>query len=473
MVPSPLPALTPREAQEEAIQQILRDKHHLCRAQVGAGKTLVGVEAVIRSGAQRVLVVSPINPITGWEKTFARQGSTLPFRRIKTLKETDRTLQDLMNGKPGVYALSWELFRAHAWWNSFPLDFVIYDETHRGQNRKSITHAAMKSVRAEYQVALSATPWGNSVQGSWAILYSLWPEVYPKSFWSFVTQYLTKYADEHSKHNVGAERIPGSVWASVPSKSDFPSPFQEEPIIHEIEVDLTPAQQKVYDRLEKEGVAWLEDNILATQLPSEQYLRLMETTLAVPSIKQDWIRRKDKDTGEWERVWGDVVYFKDDAKSTKADALREVLDDLYAAGPIPVLVFTHSKKMATILTEQLQKRGYRARRFIGGMSSEERQWKLENFGKEFDILIATIATVGEGTDGLQEVCSTEVWLSVSDQLILNDQARGRLSRPGQKKTVNRYIIRARNTIETNRQLPRLAENQMTLDASFTERKAAA
>jgi superfamily II DNA or RNA helicase len=464
-------SLTPRPAQEQAIQAILADKRHLCRAQVGAGKTLVGVEAVKRSGAQRVITVAPLNTKSGWQRTFAGQGVELPFQQIKTTSEKDKALVALMDGQPGIFFCGWEVFRRYAMWGAFPIDFAIFDEVHRAQNRKSSTHEAMKSVKAEYQLALSATPWGNHIQGSWAILKSLWPNEYP-AFWTFVTKYLSKEPDRYSKFRVGAEKVPGAVWQSIPSKSDFPSPFTGEPIVHTIEVDLTPAQQKIYDRLEAEGAAWLGENLLATGLPSEKYLRLIETTLAVPSIKQDWIRRKDKDTGEWYKEWGDVVYFKDDAKSSKLDALIEVLNDLYAEAPVPVLVFTHSQKLATILTLQLQGKGYNARRFVGGMSPEERQWKLEAFGKEFDILVATIPTMAEGVDGLQRVCNVEVWLSVSDNPLLNTQAKGRLSRPEQTKPVQRYLILARNTVETNRQLPRIQRNQEELAASFTERQAA-
>jgi superfamily II DNA or RNA helicase len=473
---------TPRPEQEAAIQEVLSSKRHICRAEVGAGKTLIGVEAVIRSGVQTVLLVSPLNPIRGWRKTFERQGSELPFRQIKTLRNEDKDLGALMMGTPGVYAIGWELFRRHAMWKSFPIDFAIFDEVHRGQNRKSSTHEAMKSVRAEYRLNLSATPWGNRIEGSWAILKSTWPEAYP-AFWPFVTKYLTKESDQYSRFKVGPERVPGTVWSSIPSKSYFPSPYQEEPIVHTVEVDLKPAQRKLYAQLEEEGFVWLEDNPLAVELPSTLYLRLMETTLATPSLRYEWrtvpddpeyeIKRpvRTNEAGVLEEEW-EVVYFEDDAKSTKADAVEEVLADLYAEAPVPVLIFTHSEKFATYFTKRLQKKGFDARRFIGGMSPEEREWKLEGFGKEFDILVATIATVGEGTDGLQEVCQNEIWVSVSDNRMLNEQARGRLSRPGQKNKVNRWMILAKNTVETDRQLPRIEKDSMLLEASFTDRKAA-
>lgn len=465
---------TPRPEQEEAIEALLRDGAHLCRAEVGAGKTLVGVEAAIRAGARTVLVVGPLNTRTGWQRTFVRQGSELPFRHVKSLTD-DKGLEALIMGEPGVYFMSWTLYAMYAMWHKFPIDFVVWDEVHRGQNRKSLTHQAMLSTHnAKWKLGLSATPWGNQLHGAWAVIKSLWGSEVAGYFWPWVTQHLSKVPDEHAKFAPGKqERVPGSIWASVPSKSDFPSPFTGTPAVHPIEVELAPAQRRVYERFEKEAFVWLEDNPLATDLPAVQYIRLMEILLAVPSIRQDWIRVKDPATGHWEKVWGDVVYYKPNAKSTKIDAALEVLEDLYADGPVPVLMFTHSEKFATLLTKRLQAKGYDARRFVGGMGVDEREWKREAFGREFDILVATVAAIGEGTDGLQEVCHIEFWFSQSDNRVLNQQARGRLSRPGQEKEVQRYLFMAQDTVETTRQLPRLEEDQMHMDASFTEREEAA
>lgn len=198
-----------------------------------------------------------------------------------------------------------------------------------------------------------------------------------------------------------------------------------------------------------------------------RYIRLLELTLATPSIKQDWIRKKNPDTDEWERVWGDVVYFEPDAKSTKADSVKEIIDDLHVERPEPVIIYTHSRKFCTFLTMRLQSQGFRARRWVGSMSPEEQAWKMDNFGIEYDVLVATIQSVAEGTDGLQQRCAHEIWCSVSDRLILNEQARGRLNRQGQERTVNRWIIRAQNTVEL-KQIARINVDQSILDASYGE-----
>lgn len=464
--------LTPRPDQEDAIQAVLRDKSHICRGEVGSGKTLVGVEASLRSKARFVLVIAPINTFAGWRKTFIRQsaGALTPLV-IDSSKQGKLNFETLASRVPGVYLIGWERFRMYDWSN-MPLDFVITDEVHRQQNRKAGTHASvMTTVKAKYKLALSATPWGNHIQGAWATVRWLWhrnDEVTGKndSFWNWATAYMHTELNKYAGKKVVGERQPGTVWASLPSKSYFPSPFREEPIIHEIECPMAPFQRKIYDRFEQEAIVWLGENPLVADLPAIMRLRLREIALAVPSIKEGWVRKQDPDTGEWEKVWGEIVYFEEDAKSSKVDNIIEVLNDLYAEKPEPVLIFTHSRKFATMLTLRLQSKGFSARQFVGGMSKDERTWKLENFGKEFDIMVATIPTVSEGTDGLQLVCRIEFWISLDDNRLLNTQAKGRLSRPGQTKPVQRYLFLAPNTVET-KQLGKLEADQAQLDSSFT------
>lgn len=344
----------------------------------------------------------------------------------------------------------------------------------------------MTTVHAEYKLALSATPWGNHIQGAWAAIRWLWygnDEVVGRndSFWNWVTIHMTTSLDKFSGKKVEKERVPGTVWASLPSKSFFPSPFQEQPIIHEILVPLMPAQRKIYDRFEQEAIVWLDEHPLVADLPAVMRVRLRQICLAVPSIRFEWLKVPDKELMDekfnWDRwemeerengwyAYKEVVYFEEDAKSTKADAMIDQINDLYAAGPVPIIIFTHSEKFATMFTKRLQAKGFNALRFVGGMPSAEREWKKENFGKEFDILVCSIATVSEGTDGIQDVCNIEFWVSLEDNRLLNHQCKGRCSRPGQKKTVQRFMFLAENTVEV-KQIGKQEADQAQLDESFT------
>jgi SNF2 family DNA or RNA helicase len=272
---------------------------------------------------------------------------------------------------------------------------------------------------------------------------------------------------------VTQEREPGSLWKALPAAIKMKSVYTAKPTVHWIEVDISAVQRKHYKDLEEEAITWLEDNPLAIDIPAVLNMRLRQICLAVPSVRQDWVKKKDKETGLWVDAWGDVVWFEEDAKSTKIDAVVEILSDLQAGEqPEPVLIFTDSRIFAKILTLRLQKKGFNARQFIGGMSAYERQWKKDNFGVEYDVLVATIPTIGEGTDGLQHMSNHEIWVNVSWSPILNTQAAGRLSRQGQTKPVQRFMLVAKDTVET-RQLGKLKSTQQLLDDGYGEEEEVA
>ena len=80
------------------------------------------------------------------------------------------------------------------------------------------------------------------------------------------------------------------------------------------------------------------------------------------------------------------------------------------------------------------------------------------------VIVAQHEAMSEGVDGLQRVCHTEIWLSQSNSLVINEQATGRLNRQGQTTVVNRFLIQATNTVD-DRVLGRLQERFDKLKAS--------
>lgn len=468
--------LQPYEDQRAAIDYIVATKAVLLKAPTGAGKTLVGVQSALEAGAKTILCIAPLNTISGWQRTVEAQSEdTMPFHVINSKPKGKQAHGALLSGTPGFYIIGREYFKRFGWSSMKRADFVIFDECHGASNRNSLMFKMLKTAKAPYKLAMSATPAGNKVEGLWSLARWLYPEKTPRGFWNWITEFFetekNPYADsEHSSPLVTQERRPGAVWASLPGKYRMKSVYKADPVIHYIDVEISREQRRIYNELEQESIAWLDDHPLAVDLPVVLNLRLRQICLAVPSVKQDWIRKQDKDTGDWDKVWGDVIYFEDDAKSSKIDTALELLVDLHAEKPEPVVIYTDSRIFATILTKRLQSKGYRARQFIGGMSELERAWKIENFAVLFDVVVATIPTVAEGLDGWQFVSATEIWANVSYNPLLNTQAKGRLSRTGQTRTVNRYMLRAVNTVES-KQHSRLKSSEDLMNASLEENES--
>src|SRR5690606_29519947 len=84
-----------------------------------------------------------------------------------------------------------------------------------------------------------------------------------------------------------------------------------------------------------------------------------------------------------------------------------------------------------------------------------------DFGKNFQWLVATIASCAEGIDGWQYVCANVVWLSKSEDGIMNQQALGRLVRTGQTRQVTSYEVVANDTYDTG-QLSKSLEEEIAM-----------
>lgn len=452
--------LTLRPYQREAVDQILRDKKMLYKASTGAGKTITAVTAMHEAGTEVNLIVAPLNTVKGWRDTLVRQ-QVGELRFIDGRKAGKEAMYDLLNEVPGFYFMGYERART-LHWAKIRVDFVVFDEVHRASNHKAVTHKMMRTMKhSEYTVALSATPAGNTPAGLFAVARTIWDNPFGHgSYWRFCSDYLQEVYDPYAFRNTKytSERVPGQIMKDLPSVLQIDKSFKGELAVHEVEVTLNAQQRRVYKELEEDSIAFLEDNPLIAELPATKYLRLMECTLATPSVEYG-IDEYGEPTQH--------IYFEENAKSSKADAILDILSDLNAEKPEPVVIYTHSRKFADFLTKRLNSKGHRTRAFVGGLKSDERVALIEEFGTEFEVLVGTIQSIGTGVDGLQHVCATEIWASVSDDHIANHQTKGRVHRNGQERLVNRYFLRAIDTLELSKQSGRLAETARVLEATYS------
>jgi superfamily II DNA or RNA helicase len=203
--------------------------------------------------------------------------------------------------------------------------------------------------------------------------------------------------------------------------------------------------------LEKDLLVWLGDNPLVVEVPVAMRVRLRQITLGVPTLADD----------------GSIV-FADDCVSSKLDELFEIISD--SPKGEPMLILTHSQKFARVTVKRLQKAGLVAVEWSGAVPQKVRDSHLEDFiAGEIQFIVAVISAIGEGTDGLQEACSTVVWLSKDDNRLLNEQASGRLDRQGQKGSVISYEIIAEDTYDEG-QLSKLVRDQLAMNNSLRNKE---
>lgn len=463
MVDAPL---TPYAYQERDIQKIVEhDGTGIVATQVGGGKTLLAVEVARRLGTNVNLVIAPKGTHKrAWQKTILRQIPDAKIRYLNSTKQGREEFENLHQNVYGWYLISPELFRKLGW-GRFKPQFAVFDEAHRASNRKSKTATMLNSLKAERRLAMSGTIAGNKIEGFWSVLRWVYPQVAGRSFWNWVDQYCTTKFDPFAGKAIEGERHPGAIAESIPCyirhlKREKCCEFHPEgmdselpPMVEEQRVvQLAPEQKRIYKKLQQELVVWLEGNPLVVEVPVAQRLRLRQITLGVPVIDDEG-----------------VVFFEDDCKSSKLDEVDEILGDL--PDNEPVLLLTHSQKFAKVAALRLTKKHGPAFEWSGAKSQHERDKALESFiSGEIRFIVAVISAIGEGTDGLQERCSTVIWLSRDDNRILNEQAAGRLDRQGQKSSVLSFDIIAEDTYDEG-QLGKLVEDQIKMNASLRRKDA--
>lgn len=412
------------------------------------GKTLVSVEYAKALDLSTIIIVGPLNTELSWRKAFNSQWPDMPFSVLRNTKEHLPNVSNMHRGVRGAYFISWELMRNGSIFDA-TVDLVIADETHRQQNRGSNSHHAISGLNSEYKLALSGTPAGNSPDGLFATIKWLWPTRY-KNHQAWVDKFWRVRRNGAIIEFV-REQKPGGVMADLPlysrrlredHREDLPQRLPEVAI----PTDMRREQWKLYNALADSQGVWVDDEFMATSISLTHDLRLGQITLGVPTVDED---------GE--------VTFPLDCKSSKMDMLFDVLKGQPKGATMLVLV--PSARFIPAAVAQLNKKGYSARGFSGELTpsnSPERLAALEEFGEKFQVLVASIAAIAEGTDGLQHKCSRQFWLDKHPNNMLNSQANMRLDRPGQTEPVMSWYTYVPGTVNEDR-IERLETVQGDLD----------
>lgn len=420
----------------------------------GTGKTVQAVELARQIGAQTILVVGPVRTtdVANWKDTFEAQGVALPFSRIDSSEKGEEAFRSLRAKEPGIYHVGREYLGlshrdgTYAWAEAKP-DLAIVDEVQFATNPKAWRTKGLFQLRnAKYRLALSATPQGNKFVGLWSVCRFLWwfekdskgQPLIDTSFrrWCYVWATPKVSYSKDRNGNVQEhvawtdEKNPGAFVAQLPCAVAATADFKVPVDVVEVKLDLPKEQREVYDSLEEKSVALIGDEPLTAPVALTLLLRLRQVTLGLPDI--------DPDTGD--------LSFAVGRPSVKLQALRRVVEQEHPDEK--VLVFTSSRLFADMAAEAVSLWGVGARAYTGTLLQQDRYSNLQAFLEDpsVRVLVASIPSIAEGTDGLQRVCHTEVWLDEDLNGMLVEQAQGRLNRRGQTADkITRYVFHALDT----------------------------
>lgn len=485
-----LGSLNPSEIQAPIIQEFggSTEAGGILAWGVGAGKSLAGTEIARLRGARRVLIVGPSATLDGWYSTvFWQTGQTLqpvgstafriaftpdPEKRdervplVVTAKEAKQSLVSVQSGDDGWFFCTRELFTSQAWTkkpvikNGEPfvdpktgkpkmksvrtdawtkkrgLDILISDEHQRFANRGNRGQQAFEHADADFKLVMSADWFGSQIDNMWTVSKDTFGSergVGGMNFPTWQDEYMTtKFTPfTFSKRETTAEKWPGFFVSTLPLYSVLP-PSVEPPVPERWTVTLTNQERRAYDALEANMVAEVPDGLLVAEIPLTLRIRLRELALGlVSSIVAD--------DGKW------TIEYRDGAPSAKLDAIKEILAD---HAPHKFVIGSHSSKWVRWAANELRKSGIRAASRTGGESESQRRQDFDDFIEgDLRVLVCHPGTIGEGTDGMQRVCSRVILASREDQQLMNSQFLGRIARQGQPESVQAWDLVAELTYD--------------------------
>ena len=113
------------------------------------------------------------------------------------------------------------------------------------------------------------------------------------------------------------------------------------------------------------------------------------------------------------------------------------------------VIFTRFEKTASGLWEYLIKNGVRSVQLTGAVDDQQREVNKNTFinDKGCQLLIGTIAAMGQGTDGLQEVSHVCIFIDRDWSPEIMNQCEDRLNRFGQKYPVQSYVLECEKSFD--------------------------
>lgn len=396
------------------VKRMMMQKHILNANPMGLGKTIETIVALREIDARRCIIVVPKILKHQWRMQFHKWWPFAP--EITVIESTrDKNLTEMRKASEGIFIFNYEqitnqsvleAIRSRRW------DVCVLDEAHRIKNRKSQRSIAVKSIPAERRWALTGTPILRYVDDLWSILNYLGTFYSGISYWNFVNYFCKVEETFWGKKIAGITDDPAKVailnkmLQLIFIRNEQVSVAQGK-VAETIHLPMTKKMTKLYAEAKALVLDSLPENMTVPN-GAVLTLRLRQVT-SWPGLYID---------GE---VGPKFEYIKDTLSSNPDEK---------------VVVFTIFAKTANALVEYLNKAGLKTVGIIGTNDAHENACsKIDFVEGDAQCLVGTIAAMGQGYDGLQDVSRRMIMMERDWSPEINQQCEDRLHRMGQKLPV--------------------------------------
>lgn len=439
-----------RNYQRAAVDWVLRNRRVYIGDEMGTGKTLSSLAAVLAGGAMPVVVLCPASIKLGWLRQIERH---FPALASKTFICSGRKPQPIPKDTQ-IIVINYDIIGS---WTTaiqtFGYHAVILDEAHFIKNAKAKRSraAAVIAQRASIRIAMSGTPITSRPIDLVAQLSAIGRlndfASGPRSAkWAFVERYcrpvyngygwdlrgssnLLELNDKLRRYGILIRRRKEDVLVDLPPKE-------------RVSIPLPLSNRKDYDRVRNDIAFWVESQISGDEKFNDEIKDLSPDAKA--QAREQMINYKISRANAAIAITR-LNALRQVCMRGKINASIEWIDDFLTSEEKLVVFCTHREGVETLSKHY----GDKAVKVIGGMGAEAKQAAIDAFidNEDVRIVIANIDAAAEGIDGWQNVCSNVAFLELTWTPTKHHQAEDRCHRSGQNNPVTCYYLMATGTID--------------------------
>lgn len=415
----------------------------------GTGKTLVVIavagDRYLKGEIRRLLVVCPSSVLYEWKRQFEELAG-FPYvlhtlegsirERAEFLRQTHLQDAEGLFIVAVNYEATWRLEEELKDWQP---DMIILDESQKIKRLQAQqTKACIRIGRnARYRMILTGTPVTQSPLDYFTQYQFLDDRIFGRSFRQFRDRYAIM-GGYGGYQVVGyrnleelAERV-GQIAFRVRKDECLDLPDTLDQFRY---VQLEPEARALYDEmLEKAIIRFSEEEQVTAPIILTELLRLQQITGGFIPVG-DGVRQVSR---------------------AKLEAFKDVLEDLKDAGK-QVVIFTRFRPEVEAIAKVAGELGLTTFTLTGGTSMEARGRGIRDFQEgRTQVFVAQIATGGLGIT--LTAADTAIFYSADFSLANYDQAKARLHRIGQKRSVTYIHLVVKGSIDEE-VIRRLAKKQ--------------
>ncbi|QTU83554.1 SNF2 helicase associated domain-containing protein [Carnobacteriaceae bacterium zg-C25] len=385
---------------------------------MGLGKTIQAIAYVLseyeenRLNEEQCLIVAPTSLLYNWQHEIQTIAPSLSVDVIHGMK-TSR-VETIQQSSARVLITSYQSFRQdesiyrHKNWHC-----VILDESQMVKNSNTKMHHSLRHLNTQRRFALSGTPIENRKEELWSIFSLILPGLLPS---------LREY--NRLEHREIVTLIKPFILRRIKSQVLHELPDVVENILYN---ELSDEQKELY-------VGYLQQ--IQQKVSAFSEVQLTQNRMQILSA----ITRLRQICNHPKLFMEDYVY-----DSGKLQQFLEHVHRALANGH-RILVFSQFARMLSILQVELDKIGYSSFVLDGQTPPSKRQEMVELFNSgQKDVFFISLKAGGTGLNltSADTIILYDLWWNPA----VEEQAKSRAHRIGQKNTVHVYRMVSQGTIE--------------------------